>query len=611
LDVATERVRPRSVWQYLRATAGLRSLAPAAPLAILLVGFFLIPLTVIVWDSFGGLALDFASYRRILTEPVYFTVLAHTFKVSAYVTLFSILLGYPVAYLLSSLKPRTAIVVSTFLLIPLFTAFLIRTYAWMVILGRQGIVNNTLIWLGFVDEPIQILNTTTAVVIGMVHVLAPIGIFTMYAVMAQIDRRLVAAAQVLGANPVRTFLRVYLPMSLPGVFAAATLVLIMAIGFYITPALLGGPADTMISQLIVVQTTTLLNFPLGYASATILLLATLAILFLASLFIPLEMMWSAHEAQPGTGGSRIRPTGARLVRRALGAGLSPVFRVVENATFRLVGPLMSERRIWQWVFTATMLVFFVAPVIVIVILSFSSSPFVTFPPPGFSLQWYEKLYRAADWHAALVASLQIGGAAVAIGLVAGTAGAFALVRSPLRGKRALFLLSLSPIVIPVIVLALALYIYEARLGLLGSYVGLVIGHAVLATPYVVVVMASAVRGFDRTLEHAASVHGARPATILRRVTLPILKPALTTAGLLAFLISFDELLVTIFLLGRLPQTLPIKFWNDIKYQFDPLLSAASTVIILAVVFAVGISQWLRLRRIKRRAVLGNGQEKTA
>src|SRR5690606_27762819 len=202
-------------------------------------------------------------------------------------TLFSILLGYPVAYLLSSLKPRAAIVVSTFLLIPLFTAFLIRTYAWMVILGRQGIVNNTLIWLGFVDEPIQILNTTTAVVIGMVHVLAPIGIFTMYAVMAQIDRRLVAAAQVLGANPVRTFLRVYLPMSLPGVFAAATLVLIMAIGFYITPALLGGPADTMISQLIVVQTTTLLNFPLGYASATILLLATLAILFLASLFIPL------------------------------------------------------------------------------------------------------------------------------------------------------------------------------------------------------------------------------------------------------------------------------------------------------------------------------------
>jgi ABC-type spermidine/putrescine transport system permease subunit II len=157
---------------------------------------------------------------------------------------------------------------------------------------------------------------------------------------------------------------------------------------------------------------------------------------------------------------------------------------------------------------------------------------------------------------------------------------------------------------PVIILALALYSFQAKVHLLGTFAGLVIGHVVLATPYVVVVMTAAVRGLDRDLEHAAAVHGARPLQTVRRILVPLLRPSLMTSGFFAFLVSFDELLVSLFLLGRQTQTLPLKFWSDIKYQIDPLLSAASSLIICAIVLVIGLGQSLRHRGQSRTAPAG-------
>ena len=570
---------------------------PAMPAAVLFIGFFVAPILSIVWESVSGTQLDFSHYAALLDEEIYVSILLQTFKISFLVTLGSLVIGYPVAYFLTTLSLRVLGVVVAIALIPLFTAFLIRTYAWMVILGRQGIINNFLIYTGIVDEPITLLGTTTAVVIGLVHVFTPIAIFTMYAIMAQIDRSVSQAAQTLGATPLQAFFRIYFPLSLPGVFAAGVLIFVMALGFFITPALLGGPADTMISQLIMVQMTTLLNFELGYASALYLLITTLGVLLIASFFIPLEMMWAAHDAQRPRTDSRARRTAiAATVTSAAVAVARPVLGMIERGCFLLIGPLLTRRCVWLWAFMTAVMIFLVAPLIVIVILSFSSSTFIVFPPPGFSLRWWEKLYHASDWHAAFVASIRVGVGATLIAMIVGTASAFWLIRSAVAGKRALFLFSLSPIALPVIILSVALYTYEARLGLLGSYAGLVLGHAVLTTPYVIVVMTSALRGFDRTLEHAALVHGANPIQVLRRITLPILQPALFTAALLAFLVSFDELLVTIFLIGRMDQTLPIKFWGDIKYQIDPLLSAASTLIVLTVTATILIGQWMRTRQ---------------
>lgn len=578
----------------LLANRWIRGGIVAGPLVVLLVGFLVIPLLIIMWGSIEGTKLNFAHYERVFATETNLNILLHTVKVGLIVTVVSVAAGYPVAYLLTKVKSRAFSIVTVFILIPLFTAFLIRTYAWMIILGRQGIVNNALIWLGITTEPLPLLNTTLAVVIGMTHVFIPMAIFTMFSSMVRIDHEFARAAQVLGAKPVQAFMRVYFPMTLPAVFSAGILIFIVAIGFYITPALLGGPGDTMISQLIVVQMTTLLNFELGYASSIVLLLVTIAILFLASLFIPLEMIWSSSKIMV----TNREPGLITRISAILKRGLSPLLIAIETLLHAITKPLLTQNAHWLWAYTILVLTFLTAPLVVVIILSFSSSPFVVFPPPGFSMQWWDKLANAEDWHASFFFSVQLGLVSALFATIIGTMGAFWLVRTTLPIKRPLFLFSLSPLMVPVVIIATSLYIFEARIGILGSFIGLVIGHVLLSAPYVIVVMTAALRNFDQSLETAAAVHGARPMQVLRLVTLPILKPALFTAGLLAFLTSFDELLVGIFLLGRQTPTLPIKFWGDIKYQIDPLLSAASTLIVVLVTISILMVQWLRIRHQK-------------
>ncbi|RJT26747.1 ABC transporter permease subunit [Mesorhizobium waimense] len=591
----------RGQMKMLLARPWLRDVVIAGPLVLLLVGFLVIPLSFILWGSVEGTKLNFAHYARTLTNETNLKILLYTLRIGLIVTLVSLVAAYPVAYLLTKIRPRALSIVTIFILIPLFTAFLIRTYAWIIILGREGIINNTLLRLGIVSEPLPLLNTTFAVVIGMTHVFIPMAIFTMYSSMVRIDHDFARAAQILGAKPVQAFLRVYFPMSLPGVLSAGVLIFIIAIGFYITPALLGGPSDTMISQLIVMQMTTLLNFELSYASSIVLLLVTIGTLFLASLFIPLEMIWSPSIADLSN-----RPPSART-RALKGAKqvFDPVLVVFEMLVHAITKPLLTRKSRWLWVYTIAVLVFLTAPLIVIVVLSFSSSPFVVFPPPGFSLQWWEKLANATDWQASFLFSTKLGLTSALLATIIGTMGAFWLVRTTLPIKRALFLFSLSPLMVPVVIIATSLYVFEARIHVLGSFIGLVIGHVLLSVPYVIVVMSAALRGFDPSLERAAAVHGARPIQVLRLVTLPILKPALITAGLLAFLTSFDELLVSIFLLGRQTSTLPMKFWGDIKFQVNPLLSTASTFIVALVIVSILTVQWIRVRHEKRTSASAN------
>lgn len=568
----------------------IRSSLVALPLVILVGVFFLLPISVILWDSVFGATLDFGKYRDVLSDNTNYLILKHTLGIGLAVTLVSLLIAYPVAHKLTRLRPAPLAFAVAVILIPLFTAFLIRTYAWIIILGRQGIINNALMWLGVIQQPLQILNTSVAVVIGMAHVFVPTAIFTIYAGMVRIDPVFSRAALALGAHPVKVFTRVYFPMTLPSVLSAGVLIFIAAIGFYITPALLGGPADTMISQLVVVQMTTLLDFEMGFALAGVLLAVTLLTIFIASIFIPLEVIWSSEASIADS-------------RTTWSCGVGSVFRTTipflswcEDALERLVAPLRSTHIPWSSIFCVLVLTYLAAPLLVVAILSFSSSPFVIFPPPGFSVQWWKKLYWAQEWHSAFLASLWLGTVASVVATCIGTMGAFWLVRSSLSYKRFLFILVLSPLIVPTIVTATALYVFEARIGLLGSFSGLVIGHLLLATPYVVVIMSAALRGFDRNLERAAVIHGANAMQTLSRVTIPLLAPAVITAMLIAFLTSFDELLITIFLIGRQTPTLPLKFWGDIKYQIDPLLSTASTLIVMLTAAAVVLVQVIRARR---------------
>jgi ABC-type spermidine/putrescine transport system permease subunit I len=236
---------------------------------------FAYPLLGIVTRSVykAGYTLDM--YRQIFRVPVYLQVLLATFKVSALVTVVCLALGYPLAYLLATRRPRTAQLLMIIVVLPFFTSIIVRTYAWMVLLGRNGIVNQYLMALGLTDKPLLLLYNQGGVVIGMSYVLLPYMVLTVYSVVRSIDPRLVRAAHSLGASRLQAFRRVFLPLSLPGIAGGTLLVFILSLGFFITPALMGGPGDMMIAMLIEREVEITLNWSFASALAVILLALTL------------------------------------------------------------------------------------------------------------------------------------------------------------------------------------------------------------------------------------------------------------------------------------------------------------------------------------------------
>ena len=261
------------------------------PVLIYLLFFFIIPLSRSLITSFWDPTFSLKHYNHFFTEPVYVKVILNSFKIAFTVTLFSLLLGYPYAYLLSGVSESLANKLLIFVFLPFWVSLLVRNYSWMVLLGRHGVFNTILMKLGLISEPVRLLYCTMGVNIGMVHIMLPYMVLSLYAVMKGIDRNLLKAAQNLGANRFNTFVRVFLPLSLPGVAGVSLMVFIMAIGYFITPALLGGAKDIMIAQLIEMNVTLMLNWGFAFAASFVLLFFTIVILIVYNRFLGLDRLW--------------------------------------------------------------------------------------------------------------------------------------------------------------------------------------------------------------------------------------------------------------------------------------------------------------------------------
>jgi len=253
--------------------------------------FFVYPIGRLVYASLFTPSLSLDSYAKLGSSPVYLKVFVNTFEISATVTLIALLLGYPLAFLLATAGRRAAGLLMIGIVLPLWTSVLVRTYAWMVLLGRRGLVNEGLQTMGLTDAPLPLLYNRLGVTIGMVHVLLPFMVLPIYSVMKGIDVDLLKAAQNLGANRRQAFLRVYLPLSLSGLATGCLVVFVTALGFFVTPALLGGRGDTMIAMLIDVQVSQLLDWGLGSALAVVLFAVTAAILLAVQRLTGAERLW--------------------------------------------------------------------------------------------------------------------------------------------------------------------------------------------------------------------------------------------------------------------------------------------------------------------------------
>ena len=230
---------------------------------------------------------------------------------------------------------------------------------------------------------------------------------------------------------------------------------------------------------------------------------------------------------------------------------------------------------------AAIYLFLMLPLLVVFPISLSSAPYMQFPPPGLSWQWYERYLDDPQWIDATLRSLYVGAATACLALALGVPLAFSLVRGRFFGRVLLDRLSLAPLIVPTIILSVSVYGLFAKLKLIGTWHGLVVAHTVLALPFVILVVGAGLRDFDRALEQAAEGLGAGRWRTLWRITLPLLRPSLVSAGLLAFISSFDELVVALFLAGP-NMTLPKKMFDNILMEIDPTIAAVSVLQILLV-----------------------------
>jgi putative spermidine/putrescine transport system permease protein len=580
---------------------------PLWPLVLFLGLFFLFPLVQFLAISLqsGEGEFSFEHFERIFSRPIYLLILTNTLKIAGAASLLCVLLGYPVAYLLARASGKLRSSLLIFVLVPLWTSFLVRAIAWMIILGHNGILNSVARALGLSDT--ALIYNFTGVMIGSVHTLLPVAILMMLSVMLGIDANLGKAAATLGARPSQTFWRVYFPLSLPGVVAAALVTFINAAGFFVVSQLLGGPRDIMIAQLIVQQLEQTFDWEFAAALGAVLIAVTLLVFYLFDRVLGFATL--AGEARKGP-----QPRRAASLSRRVGVWLAAAISTFSGAMGEGIDRLrtllpgrprpagLGKGRFTPWIGGAVL--FFVAvPALILIPASFTESSYLSWPPVGFSLQWYEAYFGNASWMDATWTSIVIALWTAALAMLIGVPAAFVLARQSVPGKRLVLAGMVLPIIVPQIVVAVGLYYLFTQLGIVKTMLGVVLGHTVFAVPYVAITMLAVLRNYDHRLDQAAWTLGAGRLQTFFRITLPVLAAGFVSAFLFAFLQSFDELTVSLFIADSSMPTLPRKLWAASLFNIEPGLAAVATVMLLLVIVILagaalfqGLSNRRRLAR---------------
>jgi putative spermidine/putrescine transport system permease protein len=261
---------------------------------------------------------------------------------------------------------------------------------------------------------------------------------------------------------------------------------------------------------------------------------------------------------------------------------------------------VSITRILLYIFSGLVISYLVFPILIVIPLSFSSAQYLTFQPPGFSLQWYRAFFSRSDWIDAAILSFWVALVVMVLATILGTVAALGLVRGRFPGRTALNTFIVSPLIVPAIIVAIGVYFFYARLGLVGRPIALITAHTALAVPFVVVNVSATLYGFDERLEYAAMNLGANRLRTFWHVTLPIIRPGVLAGALFAFITSWDELIVALFISGTGAVTLPRKMWDSIRFQIDPTIAAVSTLLIIITTSLFFSAEMLRRRSERLR-----------
>lgn len=572
------------------------------PALLILIPCYIAPIGKLFGTSLGDEGVSLQNYALALGDASYMHILYRSLWVSLQVTVLTVLIGYPLAYVITRAPERLREGLILLVAIPLWTSTLVRSFSWIILLGREGIVNRMAISMGLIAEPLKMLYSPPAVLIGYLHVMIPYLVFPLVGVMRQIPANLTSVGMSLGAGRRSAFWLIFFPLSLPGVFSGAVLVFVLCAGFFVTPALLGGLQDMNYVMLIQQQVEVVMNWPLAAAMSVILLVVTLFLVLVFGRFIRASGEDGANRATPAQGGGwliasacaglgrlsvRMRLLGAarRLADAGEGAGQAVEIhsRTATGATTKVIA--------------AAVIAFLIIPILLLIPLSLSAAPYLQFPPTALSLRWYHNFFSRSDWMSSAYLSVEVGVAVTLISSIVGTAAAVSFSRSHGWLAKAFYAVVISPIFIPTLIIAVALYFAFAPLQLIGSPLGLILGHTIISLPIVVIIVMGGLKRANLGPERAARSLGARPIRAFMATTFLAIRPSIISAALFAFLTSFDDVVMVLFI-GGSNSTLPKRMWDGVQLEIDPTIAAASSLLIAVSVIMTLVFLALRKNEAK-------------
>ena len=520
---------------------------------------FLIPVGLLLAYSFftrgpyGGVRYDLTleNYRRAL-DPLYLRVLLTSLRIALASTALALLLGYPAAYFIATAPRKRRLLLLMLVILPFWTSFLIRTYAWIVLLNPVGLINKLLGLIGI--GPLPLLYNEGSIVVGLVYAYLPLMILPIYSSIERLGDGPREAAQDLYARPWSTFRRVLLPLTMPGVVAGCIFVFVPSMGNFIVPDLLGGGQEVMVGNLIQQQFLSARDWPFG---------ATLAVALIGIMLILLVGQATVLRREQGT--AERSPTESHAGRR--------------------------HGRGWLRAHIGIVYAFLYIPIAVLVVLSFNESGLPT-AWTGFSLKWYGSLVDNQELIASVRTTLVVAVAVTGISTVHGTLLALGLHRT-VRSRfldSALFV----PAVIPDIVLAIGLLSFFNLVSMPLGVGTIVLAHVVFDMVFVAAIVRTRLGYFDVRIEEAAGDLYAGPLSTFLRVTLPVIAPGILAGALVAFTLSVDEFVIAFFNSGPTSITFPIRIYSMIRFGVTPEINAIAAIVL--VVSLVLILVALRLSR---------------
>jgi len=559
-----------------------------APVTILLLLAFALPLLAIVPEAFGGDAAG--RFMRVFGSPVYRTVIWTTVRISLEATAITLVVSFPLAWILSRATGAKALLLGLLVLVPFLTNVMVRTFAWLAILGQHGLINATLHSLGLISKPLPLLFSELAVVLALVQCPIPMMVFALVTVLRRIDGRMLLAARTLGANPLRSWSGVLLPLSIRGIQAGVTIIFLFTMASFIAPAFLGSQRQQMLAQVVQAEIETGADWAFAAAlGITLAVIATIVVTALSSVARYLSRWQRPGLLTQTFPQEHVERVDKSILRRPV--KLPPSCLHIP-AGFRIGGGLVEP------IYLCVISVFILLPLVVLIPVSFSSAEVLIFPPPGYSLRWFETIFASKEWIAAALTSLRIGAATCVATLVIATLTVLGIGRH-FRYQGAAEALLMSPLTVPSVVFALGAYLTFSHVGLVDTETGIIIAHTVLIFPIVYQVTSATYSSIDPWLSLAAASLGANPWRIFQTIVFPLLLPGLGIGALLAMLLSFDESVASIFLSNLSVKTLPRMLWEAIRFNLSPESGAVSVVLLGVTCAVVVVGMVVVLRRRKK------------